>query len=54
VTPTPTLPDTAVPVTNSAPPADPVGNAFLLLLVGSVAALMFMFLPRKRESRPKS
>jgi hypothetical protein len=51
-TPTPTLPDTAGGLNGSASPADPAGNAFLLLLIGSVAGLLFMFLPRKKEEPP--
>jgi hypothetical protein len=50
-TPTPTLPDTSGSPTTSATPPDPTGNAFLLLLIGSVAGLMFMFLPRKKRER---
>jgi cell division septation protein DedD len=50
-TPTPTLPDTSGNPTTSATPPDPTGNAFLLLLIGSVAGLMFMFLPRKKRER---
>jgi hypothetical protein len=37
---------------STTPPADPIGSAFLLLLVGSIAGLMFLSLPRKREERP--
>ena len=51
-TPTPTLPDTSGPVSSTATPTDPTGNAFLLLLVGSMAGLVFMFLPRKKEDLP--
>jgi len=39
-------------LSNPAAPPDPVGNAFLLLLVGSVAGLVFMFLPRKKADPP--
>jgi hypothetical protein len=52
-TPTPTLPDTNAPPSGSNTPVDPTGNAFLLLLVASVAALLFTFLPRKKDQRPK-
>ncbi len=50
-TPTPTLPNTSGPDLGSQTPADPTSNAFLLLLVASVAGLMFMFLPKKQEQR---
>jgi hypothetical protein len=33
-------------------PADPTGSAFLMLLVASVAALLFMNLPRRRKDEP--
>jgi hypothetical protein len=36
-------------VTGSHTPPDPTGTAFVLLLIGSVAGLLFMFLPRKKE-----
>ncbi len=51
-TPTPTLPDTSGPLGRGLLPADPSGSLFLLILIGSVAGLAFMLLPRRRNSRP--
>jgi hypothetical protein len=53
-TPTPTLPNTASALSGTPTPPDPTDTAFLLLLVASVAGMMFMFLPRKKEEPPTS
>jgi hypothetical protein len=49
-TPTPALPDTACGLNGAASPADPTGTAFLLLLIGSVAGLLF-YVPAAQERR---
>jgi hypothetical protein len=48
-TPTPTLADTAGTVSGVATPPTATNNIFLLVLIGSVAGLLFMFLPRRKE-----
>jgi hypothetical protein len=52
-TPTPTLPDTGGPLSGSSKPVDPTNNAFLLLLVASVTALLYLNLPKRRREDPK-